>query len=242
MLFRQGMATLLLSMLCTHSIASVVITGTRLVYPEKDSEITVSLENKGELPILGQTWMDSGNIYSTPSNAIAPFILTPPVFRMDANAVQSVRMRLVGGDLPKNKESVFYFNLLEVPTKADIQVTDSSLQMAFRTRIKVFYRPKALNGTASEAIEKLQWTLLREGNGFVLQGYNPSDFYVSLAEVALVDGNQRFTAEADMIAPRERHNFALSTLKKAPASHANIKLSAINDWGAYVQSTQPLTQ
>ncbi|WP_256579987.1 MULTISPECIES: fimbrial biogenesis chaperone [unclassified Pseudomonas] len=242
MLFRQGMATLLLSMLCGHSFASVVITGTRLVYPEKTSEITVSLENKGELPILGQTWMDSGDMNSTPNNAIAPFVLTPPVFRMDANAVQSVRVRLVDSDLPKDKESVFYFNLLEVPTKSETPSTGSSLQMAFRSRIKVFYRPKALNGTAAEAIEHLQWTVLREGNGFVLQGYNPSDFYVSLSGIALVDGTQKFTSNADMIAPRERHNFALPTLKKLPSPHGKVEISAINDWGAYVSSTQPLTQ
>ncbi len=46
----------------------------------------------------------------------------------------------------KDRESVFWFNVLEVPPKPDAAkaTNQSLLQLAFRTRIKLFYRPKGI--------------------------------------------------------------------------------------------------
>lgn len=62
--------------------------------------------------------------------------------------------------LPKDRESVFWFNVLEVPPKPDAATVanQSLLQLAFRTRIKLFYRPEALKGNPSEAPLALKWS------------------------------------------------------------------------------------
>ncbi len=56
--------------------------------------------------------------------------------------------------LPKDRESVFWFNVLEVPPKPDAATVanQSLLQLAFRTRIKLFYRPEALKGILRSTI------------------------------------------------------------------------------------------
>ena len=47
--------------------ASVVITGTRVIYPEMEREVTVKLNNDGNTPALVQVWLDDGNPKTLPS-------------------------------------------------------------------------------------------------------------------------------------------------------------------------------
>lgn len=77
---RYGMAVVLMSMVCCQVRASLVITGTRLIYPAQEAEITVTLDNNGALPVLVQTWVDSGDPNSSPTHSTAPFFNPPPSF------------------------------------------------------------------------------------------------------------------------------------------------------------------
>ena len=48
--------------------ASVIIDGTRVVYPQKAREVTVQLHNTGETPSLVQSWVDEGDKDATPDS------------------------------------------------------------------------------------------------------------------------------------------------------------------------------
>ncbi len=237
---RRGIVVFLLTATCSQTIASVVITGTRLIYPADEKEITVSLNNNGEQPVLVQAWMDSGDPLSNASEAVAPFVLSPPVFRMDPKAVQSLRVIFTAADLPKDKESIFWFNLLEIPSLPSEAVTANMLQMAFRSRIKVFYRPPSLTEGASKSFEKVQWRVVQEGKSFRLQAHNPSAFHVTITSLALVTGNQRFSSPGEMIGPGITCDFAMPTLTHPPGKSAQVEFEAINDFGADVLIKQPL--
>ncbi|PJI52023.1 molecular chaperone EcpD, partial [Methylobacterium radiotolerans] len=54
-----------------------------------------------------------------------------------------------GEPMPQDKESVFWLNVLEIPPKD--KANQNLLQMAFRSRIKLFYRPAGLKGKAEDA-------------------------------------------------------------------------------------------
>ena len=227
---------------CSSSMASVVITGTRQVYPAKQKEITVKLNNDGGQPALVQAWVDSGDAASTPATAKAPFVLTPPLARIDPGKGQSLRLMFSGTPLPSNKESVFWLNVLEIPPKA--QETDANtLQMAFRSRIKVFYRHEGLAGSPDEAIEQVQWRVVSasNGQGLALEAYNPSAFHVSLVALTLVAGAERNDSEDGMIPPGEKKQCVLPTLKSLPAAGAQVEFSAINDYGTQVPTRRVLS-
>lgn len=233
-----GLATLM----CSHAFAAVVITGTRLVYPADQKEITVKLNNNGTLPALVQSWIDTGSVESTPTSSKAPFLLSPPVARIDPTKGQSLRVLFTGAPLAQDKESVFWLNVLEIPPKPEAGADLNTLQMAFRSRIKLFYRPVGLPGNPNEAIEQVQWQLVtaRDGQGLALKAYNPSAFHVSLIELDLVAGNQRYRSEDGMVGPGETRQFALPTLKAMPSSQAQVEFSAINDYGALVPTRNTL--
>ncbi|XOQ20529.1 MAG: fimbria/pilus periplasmic chaperone [Pseudomonas shahriarae] len=162
--------------------------------------------------------------------------------RIDPTKGQSLRVLFTGAPMAQDKESVFWLNVLEIPPKPEAGADINTLQMAFRSRIKLFYRPTGLPGTASEAIEQVQWQLVpaRDGQGLALQAFNPSAFHVSLIELELVAGAQRERSEDGMIAPGETRQFVLPTLKVRPAAGAQVEFSAINDYGALIPTRKAL--
>ena len=44
----------------SSALADIVITGTRFVYPEKEREVTVKIDNVGDKPALAQVWIRRG--------------------------------------------------------------------------------------------------------------------------------------------------------------------------------------
>lgn len=65
------LASLLLS--AGNAWANIVINGTRVLYPENNKEVIVQLINTGDAPALVQSWIDDGDINSTPETANVPF-------------------------------------------------------------------------------------------------------------------------------------------------------------------------
>ncbi len=148
------MAVFALSWLASSAHASVVINGTRVIYRAKDREVTIRLSNEGTAPALVQAWLDTGDPNTTPDESNVPFTLTPPLFRLDPKKGQSLRLIYTQEPLPQDKESLFWLNVLEVPPRADGGASSNDrnlLQLAFRSRIKVFFRPAGLQGDADDA-------------------------------------------------------------------------------------------
>ncbi|MBD9634545.1 molecular chaperone [Pseudomonas sp. PDM19] len=237
------LSALLFCALLVHSQAQagVVITGTRLIYPASQKEITVKLNNNGTRPALVQSWIDSGDVNTSPTKSTAPFVLSPPVSRIDPGKGQSLRLMFTGAKLPADKESVFWLNVLEIPPKATGPVDLNALQMAFRSRIKIFYRPDGLPGTASDAPKQLQWKVVAIDKGYALQVFNPTAFHVSEVDLALMIGSQSYESENGMVGPGQTKTFALPTLKAPLSGGGEVQYNAINDYGALVPTRQPLT-
>ncbi|EJD8406268.1 fimbria/pilus periplasmic chaperone, partial [Escherichia coli] len=45
----------------SSSIAEIVISGTRVIYKSDQKSVNVRLENKGNNPLLVQSWLDTGD-------------------------------------------------------------------------------------------------------------------------------------------------------------------------------------
>lgn len=219
--------------------ASVVISGTRVVYPAGESEVTVNMTNRGDVPALVQSWLDNGqDVDKSPDQIEVPFTLLPPMFRIEPDGRQSLRMIYTGDSLPQDRESLFWLNVLDVPQKAQDSGESNQLQFAFRSRIKVFFRPNDLPYVAEEAPAELQWRLVASDEGHALEVRNPTPYYISFDSVGLVAAGQRHAREADsssegsMVNPGESNRFALPSLTVAPGSEAEVEFETIDDYGA----------
>lgn len=236
-----------LAALCLQAQANVVVTGTRVVYKADEKEVTIRLNNQGSTPSLVQMWLDNGDAAATPDSVNVPFVISPPLFRLDPGKAQAVRMSYTREPLPRDRESVFWLNVLDVPPRPDKAAGENTLQIALRSRLKVFFRPVGLPGDASEAPRQLRWSLARTDTGvFMLKASNPTPYHVSLGQVSLVSGEKPVETDASrpqmMVAPGDTLTLDIHGLKQAPtaADHAEVHFTFINDFGATSPETARL--
>lgn len=214
------------------AFSSIVISGTRIVFPGDQNEVNVRTNNKSDSAALAQVWVDDGDMSVNVQNAKVPFILTPPVYRVEPNKGQSIRMIYNGMTLPQDRESLFWFNLLEIPPKAADDSKGQKLEIAFRTRIKVFYRPKSLlNGSPSTEIDKLEWQMVndaKKGQGIKVK--NPTPYYISFNAVNAFVGSKSVEMKSDMVAPKEEQVFYPES-KAVLSSISSMEFQYLNDYG-----------
>ncbi|MGN6094083.1 MAG: fimbria/pilus periplasmic chaperone [Luteibacter jiangsuensis] len=224
--------------------AGVVIMGTRAVYPSDAKDITIRLTNKYDRPALVQNWIDKGEANESPDNLKVPFTITPPVARIEAGKDQALRVIFTGdrSKLPSDRESVFWFNMLDVPPKTKTE--GNFLKLAFRTRIKLFYRPNGLPGSQLDAEKGIRWSLVPKGNGYLLHGVNDSPYFVSFNHLDVKAGGSTFPVElgaTGMVPPKASADF---TVSKATGSltGAIVSGAAVTDFGAFTDIEQPIAR
>jgi chaperone protein EcpD len=214
--------------------ASVVIGGTRVVYPAQDKEVTVKLTNEGTTPSLVQVWMDTGDDEAKPDATKVPFIITPPITRIEGGKSQAVRVMYTKDPQATDKETLFWLNMLDVPPKANNPDGKNIMQFAIRTRIKFFFRPAGLPGDPATAPDKLTWKLVNGegGKGVALQATNPSPYYVNFARIGLKVGEHVYNNKnGGMVAPGASNTFEVPDLTHRPNGDVKVKFDVINDYG-----------
>ncbi|BCV38571.1 MULTISPECIES: molecular chaperone [Shewanella] len=203
-----------------QALASVVITGTRVIYPSDANEVSVKLDNRGNNPVLVQSWIDSGEVDTKPDFINVPFIITPPVNRIDPDNGQNLRIRYTGDILPTDRESLFWLNVLEIPAKPSSESNENYIQMAFRTRIKLFYRPISLELDVKDSMEKISFNRL---DNDTIRVDNPTPFHISFAKIV----SNKKEIDGEMVSPYSSLDFQL------PNQAGNkIEATYINDYGA----------
>lgn len=218
--------------------ANVIISGTRVIFPAGDGEVTVRLSNQNTTPALVEAWVDTGDVHSTPDKVNTPFLITPPLFRMEPNRDQSLRILFTHAaqPLPADRESLFWLNVLEIPPKPTGEQFQGKnyLQFAIRSRLKLFYRPTELSGDATKAPSGLQFTAATAAGSAALVVRNPSPYYVTINSIAVTVGGIAYKVEAGMVAPLSDLRLAVPDMKQAPDAGSTIRYNCINDYGADV--------
>ena len=194
--------------------AGVIVGGTRLIYDGSKKESSLSVKNPDKSAYLIQSWIEAGTDAEK-----APFIITPPLFRLDGGNENLLRIVRAGGNLPNDKESLFWMNIKSIPSMEQDSSKDT-LQIAVKTRIKLLYRPEGLKGEPEEFAESLSWQ--RVGNE--IQVTNPTPFYMNFQKVN-VGGKE--VKEATYVAPGATARFALP----ANTTAGNVSWALINDYG-----------
>jgi chaperone protein EcpD len=215
--------------------ASVVIGGTRVVFPAGQGEVTVRLSNTAAHPALVEAWIDDGDVQSTPETASTPFLITPPLFRMEANKDQSLRILYVAGakPLPTDRESLFWLNVLEIPPKPTGEAADrNTLQFAIRSRLKLFYRPATLPGDALNAPDQLTFKAVSDGDGAALEVHNPTPYYITISKLSFGASGKPIPGAEGMVAPFGNLRLPLRGEAHAPVAGTPIIFTTINDYGA----------
>ncbi|TAL71278.1 MAG: molecular chaperone [Rhodanobacter sp.] len=218
--------------MATTARAGVVIGGTRVVFAAQQGEATVRLTNENNYAALVEAWIDTGNLKSTPNSVSTPFLITPPLFRMDQHKDQSLRIIYTQGSqpLPIDRESLFWLNVLEIPPRPTAAQTagQNYLQFAIRSRLKLFYRPASLPGSAMKAPDQLSFT----ARGATLVVHNPTPYYVTISSLSLGANTKPIEDASGMVAPFGDLRLPLKGHAQAPSVGTPVAFTTIDDYGA----------
>lgn len=212
-----------------QAAASVILKGKRIIYSAAAKEKVVEFTNEGDAPTLVQVWMDKDNPQSTPETADAPFIATPQIFRMNANAGQALRLKFTGASLPADRESLFWLNYLQFPAVKADDIERNRLSVLIKSRLKIFYRPAGLKGEANQAPSELK--LSRQGRALNLT--NPTPWHINVRNAVLTQGQKSIAVGESVTLPP----FGSTRWSLPDSQAATLTLYAINDYGTAVGHT-----
>lgn len=158
----------------TSAYSAVTLDRTRIIFQGNQTSINIRVANDNpEEAYLAQSWIEDLQGNKLTKGAL---LATPPLQRIEPNSQSLVRLSATPllSQLPQDRESVFYFNLREIPPKSN---EDNTLQIALQSRVKLFYRPA---GTLAESETK--WphkvTLQRIHNGYRVNNTTPFNLTV----------------------------------------------------------------
>jgi len=106
--------------------AGIVLNTTRVIYPAKDKEVSFGVHNTGSAEIQLQSWLEPN--WESPDPGSLPFVVTPALARLQGDGKQLLRIIFAGTDMPRDRESVMWLNVQEIPQA----VAENSLQVAIR--------------------------------------------------------------------------------------------------------------
>ncbi|PMQ06334.1 putative fimbrial chaperone YadV [Dyella sp. AD56] len=218
----------------SSAYAGITINGTRVVYPADQREVSLSMVNDGKEARLIQAWVDTGDASERPETSKAPFVITPPMSRVDPSKGQTLRIMYTGtGNLPQDRETVFWLNILEIPPKpkAGSDAANNFMQLAVRSRLKLFYRPKGLQGSVDEALDQTHWRLVSNGNGYDVECTNDTPYNISFSDVSLKGTpEQPSVSKGGMCPAKGKGTFPVTGTIDAGGK---LVVTVINDFGGF---------
>lgn len=205
--------------------AAIALDRTRVIFDgsQKSVSLNVSNQNK-QLPYLAQGWIEDEQ-----GNKIqSPLTVLPPVQRIEPGKPSQVKIQAlpVAKTLPQDRETVYYFNLREIPPKSS---KPNTLQIALQTRIKLFYRPAAIAIDTNAPPPQEQLTLSKQGDKYVVN--NPTPYYVTLVDAGSSKNGGVKSFEPMMVPPKG----SLPLSVNAASVGGSPVLTYLNDYGGRPQ-------
>ncbi|EMM5418598.1 molecular chaperone [Citrobacter amalonaticus] len=195
---------------------------TRVVIFEGGKSATLHIINADDTRYL----IKSGVSRDIETDVPVPFIITPPLFIMESNSQQLVRIMSLGDSESKSQESLYYISVLAIPAQQkDKQIVGEDIipEMSIGTDIviKLFHRPRGLNMTSTEAPCKMRVEQLN--NEIVVT--NPTPYYLTLADMEADGMSINMDDRSAMLAPMSNQRYSIR--QKAQI----VKWQTINDYG-----------
>lgn len=175
----KGLTIVLLALSLTCQ-AAIQPDRTRIIFNGNEKASSLKLENQSkQLPYLAYSWIEDEK-----GNKDDTFLVAlPPIQRLNPGAISQVRIvkQDKARSLPQDRESLFYFNVREIPPEPENKGNNAVVQMALQSRMKLFWRPAALKKKPGVEVEH-QLKISQQGNTLLVN--NPTAYYITLAFLA----------------------------------------------------------
>lgn len=197
----------------------IFIGGTRIIYSLDSRQESISIINSSTTePFLVQSWVEDENQQKSHD-----FVVTPPLYLSRTENENTLRLLRIVDNLPKDKESLYYFIAKAIPSIEGREKNKSVLRIATASRIKLFVRPSGLEPAAEKAPDYL--TFRRVNNQLEID--NPTPYYITITNISL----NKVPLNDIMISPKSHATKAISVREGSIVNYRTI-----NDNGAITMS------
>lgn len=224
----------LLFALCLPALylhAGIMPSQSRIIYHAQDKDRSLMLANTNDYPVIVQNWIDKGE--GTPESKNIPFISIPPVFRLEPTDVKGIRVIYNQAPLANDIESLFWFNIYEVPPEKKGAVSDNSVLVTMNTQIKLFFRPEGITEVPEQAIKQVRCS---KQSPTEIACYNPSPIHLSVIDIntdSVTEKGQGATGDDFMLLPKSKKSFYF---KDSIKSLYKLNMVYINDFGEMIRA------
>ncbi|AWK40724.1 hypothetical protein A4R40_03905 [Photorhabdus laumondii subsp. laumondii] len=200
--------------------AGISLNKTRVIFTQGARAQTLTVVNT-----TPQAWLVQVRITGDQEKTAPAFVVTPPLFRLEANSQNSLRILPTFNlpPFPVGRESLGYVQMNAIPAAhpmANEHARDQA-SMSVGMRIKFFWRPHGLPMLPEQAYGQLRFQSQPGG----IKACNPTPYFLSLDSLTLDGQTLDLNRYPSMIAPQDCVTYAGQAGKKA------VSWSMINDYG-----------
>nr|WP_246550909.1 molecular chaperone [Photorhabdus caribbeanensis] len=200
--------------------AGISLNKTRVIFTQGERAQTLTVVNTTH-----QAWLVQVRITEDQEKTAPAFVVTPPLFRLEANSQNSLRILPTFNQppFPVDRESLGYVQMNAIPATQQMmgEHIREQASMSVGMRIKFFWRPRNLPLLPEEAYGQLRFQSQPDG----IEACNPSPYFLSLDSLTLDGQALDLNRYPSMIAPQDCVTYAGLVGKKS------VNWSMINDYG-----------
>ncbi|HFD6683595.1 TPA: fimbrial biogenesis chaperone [Providencia alcalifaciens] len=211
----------------TQASGGFSVSKTRVIFPSNKDSLGLTVNNNSDSNIsLLRSWISKDTKGESDESV---FAITPPLYRLEPNSKMQLRINLIDDShLPKDRESIFYINILAIPpieeqSEIDVNGISSGVQIAINQKMKLFYRPKSIDNE-ERVQESSKGLIFKNKNGTMLIE-NPSPYYITLSDLTINEKKHKNDINI-MLSPYESLNLDIKTKKGDKVTYKTI-----NDYG-----------
>jgi len=252
-------AMLTAGMAVATAYAAVQLDRTRVIVSQKDNKATIHASNRGNAPVLLQIWMEEGEaakagtakshtagltMAASVAAQVVPFIIDPPVVQIKPDEIRALQVWLTQPPetLPKDRESQFWLNVLEVSAAQSGEAEQGNrLDISIVTRIKVFYRPETVEAHKWSEDDWLKFSLETDKqNQHWLVIHNPAPVHRTINKVVLHQGDEEIIELKDvpMIEAFSKRKVRLDDSPNT--SNLRFIVTSVDDRGRLIKTSHSL--
>lgn len=238
--------TFTLFFISTGSQAAVLPLQDRMLFSSTDTERRLLIvNNDSHAPVLLQSWIDDGSSGELNKEKNYPFIVIPAVAKMSPGKIVNLRVLPTEKmrELPRDRESVFWINLYEIPGIKKSQQSENvnKVEVGLNTQLKIIYRPFRGNMDIKNIAGDLNIRLSDGGHSLELD--NPSPYYVTPVSIKIKSSSGEQPLQlgmSRMIAPFGHKRFGLT--KVMSNKEMTVEYTLVDDAGKEFSFTRPLKE
>ncbi|EAN8329755.1 fimbria/pilus periplasmic chaperone [Salmonella enterica] len=215
--------------------SGVTLSATRVIYPLNAKGASLGVTNPQDYPVLVKA-----TVLDEEQKKDAPFIITPPLFRLDGGQQNSLSIARTGGNYPADRESLNWICVQGIPPEPDSawsgddkagtdkKKMSMNVQIIISSCIKMLVRPEGVNGNPLSVADKVSWKV----SGKTLTAANPTPFYMNVS--SLTFNGAKLDMARGYIPPFAEEKISLPS---GAAAKGALKWEVIGDYGEKKEQT-----